>query len=264
MMPTILPLSDGASARLVEAGEGKPLVLIHGVGLRAEAWLPQIEALSRYGRVIAADMPGHGESDGLSEGAELADYVGWAAHLIEALDSGACSLAGHSMGAMIAAGLAIERPDLVRRLALLNCVHRRSPEARVAVLARAGEIAAGSMDKEAPLERWFGNDRTIVRSQVAGWLRQVDPKGYAAAYRAFARGDDVYADRLREIGCPALVLTGEGDANSTPEMSRAMAAQMPLGRALVIPGHRHMVNLTAPQAVNDALRGWLTTQEALQ
>ena len=62
--------------------------------------------------------------------------------VIEALGLGPVAVAGHSMGSLIAAGLAIERPDLVARAALLNGVHRRSPEARAAVLNRAADIAA--------------------------------------------------------------------------------------------------------------------------
>lgn len=264
MTSRTLRLSDGASVRLIEAGAGDPVLLIHGVGLRAEAWRPQIEALSRLARVAAVDMPGHGQSASLPKGALLPDYVAWAARLVEGLGLGPVSVAGHSMGSLIAAGLAIERPDLVRRVALLNAVHRRSPEARAAVMLRATEIAAGEASREAPLARWFRADESALRDEVAGWLRQADRQGYAAAYHAFAEGDVVYGDRLAEIRCPALVLTGDGDANSTPAMTRAMAATIPLGRAVVIAGHRHMVSLTAPGAVNDALKSWLAREEAVQ
>lgn len=261
MMLQTLRLSDGAAVRALIAGEGAPVVLIHGVGLRAEAWGPQIAALATDNRVIAVDMPGHGESDPLPDGARLPDYVGWAAQVIAALDQGPVSLAGHSMGAMIAAGVAVERPDLLARLALLNAVHRRSAEARAAVMARADQIAAGADGIDGPLSRWFGPEDAAVRAQVAGWLKGVSRPGYAAAYRAFAEGDGVYADRLQAIRCPALVLTGEGDGNSTPAMAQAMADAMPLGRAQVIAGHRHMMSLTAPDAVTTALRHWLTREE---
>jgi pimeloyl-ACP methyl ester carboxylesterase len=63
------------------------------------------------------------------------------------------------------------------------------------------------------------------------------------------------------IRCPLLVLTADGDANSTPAMTQAMAAMAPLGRAVVIEGHRHMVNLTAPDAVTAELQRWLNTKE---
>lgn len=261
MMSRTLPLSDGTLARVVEAGAGEPLLLIHGVGLRAEAWAPQIEALASVARMIAVDMPGHGGSDPLPGQPALADYVAWAARVIQALGLGPVSVAGHSMGSLIAAGLAVERPDLICRAALLNGVHRRSAEARAAVLARAAEIAAGGGGTEAPLGRWFSDDQADLRGLVAGWLQNVSAGGYAAAYSAFANGDAVYADRLGEIHCPLLVLTGDGDGNSTPAMTLAMAALAPMGRAVVINGHRHMVNLTAPAAVSAELQLWLATQE---
>ena len=70
-------------------------------------------------------------------------------------------------------------------------------------------------------------------------------------------GDDVFADDLHRIACPALFLTGADDPNSTAEMARTMALEAPMGQAVVIPNHRHMVNLTAPDIVNAALTDWL-------
>lgn len=261
MMSRTLRLSDGAPVRVIEAGAGAPLLLLHGVGMRAEAWAPQIAALASGAHVIAVDLPGHGESAALPGQPQLADYVTWAARVIQALALGPVAVAGHSMGALIAAGLAVEHPTLVCRAALLNGVHRRNTQARAAVLARAAEIAAGAGGIEAPLARWFTDDEADLRDKVAGWLRAVSASGYASAYRAFAEGDAVYADRLGEIRCPLLVLTGDGDANSTPAMTTEMAAMAPLGRAVVIKGHRHMVNLTAPDAVSAELQHWLSTKE---
>lgn len=259
MMSRILRLSDGAKATACEAGIGEPVLLIHGVGMRAETWAPQIAALSADHHVIAVDMPGHGGSDPLADGARLPDYVAWAARVVRALGLGPVNVVGHSMGALVAMGLAVEHPDLVRRLALLNAVLRRGPEARAAVEARADEIARGQGDRDVPLARWFGDTSAdqAARPMVANWLRSVDPRGYAAAYRAFAEGDCVYADRLGEIRCPTLALTGGLDANSTPAMTRAIAATTPQGEAVVIEDHRHMVNLTAPDTVSGALRHWL-------
>lgn len=265
MMSKTLRLSDGATVGLVEAGPtdraGEALLLIHGVGLNARAWAPQIASLSRTHRVLAVDMPGHGASSPLPDGAVLSDYVDWAARVILALNAGAVNVAGHSMGALIATGLAADYPELVRRVAVLNAVHRRTPEARAAVIARAEAMSKGDFDPTAPLDRWFTRDATDAapRAQVARWLAEVDPTGYAAAYRAFATGDETYADRWDAITCPALVLTADGDANSTPDMTRLMAATAPRGRAVVIEGHRHMVNLTAPDRVTAALRDWLAT-----
>lgn len=257
MMSRTLRLSDGRAVRALEAGEGPPVLLIHGVGMRAEAWGPQMAPLAAAHRVISVDMPGHGDSDPLPATARLPDFVAWAAAVIRTLGLGPVSVAGHSMGALVAAGLAVDHPEAVARVALLNAVYRRSDTARAAVLARAGQIAAGEGDPEAPLDRWFTPADAELRAQVADWLRRVDRAGYATAYRAFAEGDATYADRLGQIRCPALVLTADGDANSTPAMTAAMAAAIPGAKALVIPGHRHMLNLTAPDLVSRALLDWL-------
>lgn len=257
MTPQTLLLSDGARVRVLRAGAGLPVLMIHGVGLRAEAWAPQIAPLAREYAIYAIDMPGHGGSDPLAGAAELADYAGWAAQVIDAVGCGRMVVIGHSMGAMIAAALAIWHPARVTGVALLNPVYQRDTATRAAVLDRAAQIAAGHGNRTAPLDRWFDAGNHALRAQVGDWLRGVSQQGYAAAYAAFARGDLAYADHLHRIRCPLLALTGADDANSTPAMTETIAAQAPVGRAVVIPEHRHMVNLTAPDAVTRALRDWL-------
>ncbi|OCC06780.1 alpha/beta hydrolase [Labrys sp. WJW] len=246
-----------------EAGEGDALVLIHGVGMRLEAWMPQIERFSQTHRVVAVDMPGHGGSDGLPEGSAVTDFVAWFGRLLDDLKLDRVSLAGHSMGAMISGGAAASFPDRIARVAYLNGVYRRDPQAKAAVLARAKAIRADGVDKEGPLARWFDDEPNNRRARelTRSWLEQVDPRGYAVAYAAFAGGDETYAGCWPSVTCPALFLTGSGDPNSTPAMARAMAAAAPKGWARIIEGHRHMVNLTAPEAVNATLEEWLMAEE---
>lgn len=247
-----------------ELGQGESLVLIHGVGMQSAAWGPQIEHFGQSKRVIALDMPGHGGSSPLPKGAQLPDYVAWLYASLTALDTGPVNLAGHSMGALIAAGFAISHPQLTRRVAVLNGVHQRSADARAAVEARSDQIDElllnnGEIDIETPLTRWFGDSASdqIAREMVRPWLQAINLEGYATAYSAFARGDRTYASRWSEVECPMLALTGDGDPNSTPEMSRAMAASAQHGHVKVLEGHRHMVNLTAADAVNKILGDWL-------
>lgn len=239
------------------AGQGEPVVLIHGVGMQSAAWGPQIDALAATHHVIALDMPGHGGSDPLPESAELPDFVAWANEVLSKLNVGPVNLVGHSMGALIAGGLAIKHSDQVKRVAVVNGVYRRTADARQAVEDRAQEIRKGAIDLETPLRRWFLPQDQEAREQVAEWLSAVDPKGYATAYGAFARGDDTYATGWANVICPMLALTGDGDPNSTPEMSRAMADAAQDGEAVIIEDHRHMVNLTAPDVVTDILQTWL-------
>lgn len=240
-------------------GDGEPVVLVHGVGLRLEAWAPQIESLSQTHRVIALDLPGHGESDPIPAGSMLPQFVDWFLCALDELNIEAANVAGHSMGALIAGGAAISAPERARRVAMLSAVHRRDAAAAAAVRARAVEIAAGQLDRLAPLERWFEPDHRESEPcrLISQWLSAVDLAGYATAYGAFAEGDRHYADAWSCVTCPALFLTGELDANSTPQMSRELAAAVANGESYVVAGHRHMVNMTGPDEVNAALRRWL-------
>jgi (E)-2-((N-methylformamido)methylene)succinate hydrolase len=260
MLQTLQRSRTPSGAAYLDRGRGdETVVLIHGVGMRIEAWAPQIERLAEEFRVVAVDLPGHGLSAPLAQPPRLQNFVSWFETLLDELHLGPVNVAGHSMGALIATGIVATAPGKVKRVALLNGVHRRSAEARAAVEARADEIVTGRFDREAPLARWFSETEktTEAYALVHELLQTVDAEGYATAYRAFATGDAVYSDGWPTVGCPALFLTGDGDLNSTPDMAREMAAATPHGRAVIISGHRHMVNLTAPAQVNDVLRQWL-------
>lgn len=260
MMSTTLHLSNKDQlVHYVDQGEGEVLVLLHGVGMQAAAWKPQLDYFAKTHRVIAINMAGHGGSATLDYDSNLGDFVEWLHQVLVALDLTSVNIAGHSMGALIAGGYASTYPENVKRVALLNGVCRRSDQARDAVIARAEKISQGDLDIAGPLSRWFSDDpkEQSTKSEVEGWLSNVDPIGYDIAYRAFANGDALYADKWPEVTCPALFLTGDGDPNSTADMSRDMARLAPNGKACIIEGHRHMVNLTAPDLVNDALALWL-------
>lgn len=265
MMRKTQRLSDSQMrVSYLEAGEGAPLVLIHGVGMNAESWFPQIEALSAHFRVIAVDMPGHGESEAFSRPVTLPDYVAWLSEFLQQRPESRFAVAGHSMGALITAGLAIDYPALVSHAIVMSGVYRRSEAARQAVLQRAQELAAGNAQLDSPLARWFSDSEgeAALRDRVGGWLQQVNVQGYAAAYQAFASGDEVYADRWDEMQCPVLVLTGELDANSNPQMARMMAGAAPFGQAVIIANARHMVSLTDAERVNQEMIAFLTAPVA--
>lgn len=260
MLQTLQRSETRSGTTYVDRGHGgETVVLIHGVGMRSEAWAPQIDRLAENFRVIAVDLPGHGDTPLLGKPGLLPHFVEWFDRTLDELEIGPVNVAGHSMGALIATGMAATAAEKVRRVALLNGVYRRSEAARRAVEARADEIISGAFDREAPLARWFADDEKDSEAYALthALLDVVDPLGYAAAYEAFATGDLVYSDCWPRVTCPALFLTGDGDLNSTAEMAREMAAATPRGEPVVIEGHRHMVNLTAPEEVNRALIRWL-------
>ena len=107
----------------IDAGQGEAVVLIHGVGLNAEIWAPQIEALAKTHRVIALDMAGHGRSAPLPDGATLDDYVARLPGLLDGLGIASANVIGHSMGGLVALGFALAHPERALRVGVLNSVY---------------------------------------------------------------------------------------------------------------------------------------------
>ncbi|MGI9298336.1 MAG: alpha/beta fold hydrolase [Gammaproteobacteria bacterium] len=243
----------------LRAGGGAPMVLLHGVGLRAECWFPQIRALRRTHLVIAADLPGHGESARLSAPKPaLADFVDKIGGFVKTAAKGRAFLVGHSAGALIALSLAARFPERCRGVAALNAVYRRTPAARAAVRERAAALQNANADSAPTVARWFGEYPSGRAAKMAvlcrRWLDSADCHGYAALYRVFAEEERAADGALSALRVPALFLTGEKDANSTPAMSAAMAKIAPRGRAVVVRGAGHLAQLTHPAEVNAALR----------
>ncbi|MGH1412728.1 MAG: alpha/beta fold hydrolase [Pelagimonas sp.] len=255
MTSTTLPRSELAGLSAIEVGAGRPVLLLHGVGLQAEAWGAQIEMLSGGYHVIAPDMPGHGQSAGLSGQATLDDFVQAYIPVLKSLSEPAL-VVGHSMGAMIAFELAHRAAENVVGVVALNAIFKRSPEAAAAVQARANALDGITVPSPTPtLARWFDTSESPERRACDSWLRAVDPAAYKQAYTAFANGDGPKREALATLACPALFATGALEPNSTPAMSQAMAELAPFGRALIIEGAAHMMPMTHAPAVNDALLG---------
>ncbi len=253
MTSTIPRRSRTAGLAVMEAGKGHPVLLLHGVGLRAEAWQHQFAALSATYHVIAPDLPGHGASPRLSSDVTLDDFSKTLGRILGQLCEPAL-VVGHSMGAMIALQLAQTVPDKVAGVAALNAIYNRSPQAARAVQSRAASLDGVTVpNPDATLARWFGDAASESRTACEVWLRDVDPAGYKTAYMAFAKANGPRPDTLSALTCPACFMTGALEPNSTPEMSRAMAGLVPKGQVIIIEGAAHMMPLTHAGAVNTAL-----------
>lgn len=248
----------------IKSGNGPAIVLVHGVGLRAEAWFQQTEVLSQTHTVYAVDMPGHGESYLLeNEDAGLLEYVDAIAEFVEHEVCKPVIMMGHSMGAMIAIQFAARHQKFCRGALALNSIYRRTEQASAAVRQRAQSMLENpDLDRvSTPILRWFGENPQGKELEMlelcASWLNQASPSGYAKAYGIFSRHDGPDDSELNGIKVPLAFITGDRDSNSSAEMSRQMAALSPCGSFHVISRSRHMVQLTHPKEVNQLLLGFV-------
>lgn len=232
-------------------GVGPVLILLHGVGLKADAWKPLAELLKIDFNVHAIDLPGHGDSQGLNlDTPRLTDYSDPIVTYIKTLET-PVYLAGHSMGAMIALDIAIRFPDLIKSVVALNAIYQRSAEAAHAVQARAAslkDLSQADLNTDATLKRWFGDSPSGEGLEAAQfcktWLHETSITQYQQAYEIFAHHDGATQNQLSQLNLPALFITGSEEPNSTPTMSHKMAELSPLGIAKIIPGAAHMMPMT--------------------
>lgn len=253
MMWTTRPRSRIGYLSAVRAGQGPSVTLLHGVGLNADAWGAQIDALSGQYSVTAFDMAGHGDSAAMIKTQpDLTDYVNAVRDNI-ALPT---VIVGHSMGAMIALKLA-QDPAILGVVAL-NAIYQRTPSAHAAVRERAKQLRdENSFNPQPTLTRWFDDLTSPEAVACEHWLRSVPIDGYRAAYSVFADESGPTQSELQSLNKPALFITGGREQNSTPQMSSQMAETCPLGRAHIIDDAAHMMPMTHAREVNAHLSAFL-------
>lgn len=246
-------------------GEGPSLVLIHGVGLSRSMWAAQVPALIARFRVIAVDMPGHGESPAPSAEAGLETYAERVVEVLDHLSVDKATIVGFSMGALVARAMALRYRDRVEALILLNGVFNRSADVRATILARVDEVLAGGpgANIDGAIDRWFSPAfRQTNQSYLADLRKHFvanDPESYAITYRLFATEDRYGEAELGAIDVPTLVATGEFDIGSTPAMAEALAARIPGAICRIVPNARHMMPVEMPDATNALLLEFLTS-----
>ena len=222
------------------------IVLIHGLGLTRATWVGQIEELSKHHDVLTYDLAGHGESDMPSGKPNLTLYSTQLFHLLDMLSIGACHLVGFSLGGMINRRFAMNHPDRVLSLVILNSPHERSPEAQALVEKRAADTEGGGPGAtiDETLARWFTpaflTERPDVVAVIRDWVLANDPKSYAACRAILAHGVRELIRPEPAITHPALVVTCENDSGSTPAMSHAIASEINGAQVEIIPRLQHL------------------------
>lgn len=259
---------DGTAFRLAGPEDAPPVVLIHGLGLNQACWQWTVPALQDRYRVLTYDLYGHGESPPPPETPGLQLFSRQLRGLLDQCGFARAAIAGFSLGGMIARRFAQDAPGRTAALIVLHSPHRREPAAQQAILARVEQARreGPGATVEAALERWFTapfrEANPEMMDLVRGWVMANDKAVYHTIYRVLADGIDEIVAPDPPITCPALILTGDEDFGNGPEMTRAIAAEIPGARTVILRGLRHMALAEDPEAVNTPLRAFLDELDA--
>ncbi len=248
------------------AGEGPPLVLLHGALGDGRVWRRQLDALSDAFTVVAWDAPGCGQSSDPEEGLAFSDYAHYLAGFIGVLELERPHVLGLSFGGGLALELYHQYPGIPRTLILASAyaggAGSLSPEE---IEARLQGILALSKEPpgvvaEALLPTMFTpSTPAAVLEELEPILRDFHPRATRTMLRAFARAD--LREMLGTIEVPTLLLYGERDQRSPLRVAREMHAAIPGSKLVVIPGVGHVTNLEAPGAFHEAVRSFLREVE---
>ena len=232
-------------------GQGEPLVLIMGLGASTRGWDMQMPVFRRESQVVAFDNRGSGRSDKPARRYSIRLFAKDTAGLMEALGIASAHVYGVSMGGFIAQELALSYPQRVRTLVLgsTSCGGRQAVAALpkhltlMATLPSLGPQEAA--EKGLPLlysDEFIARkrDELIARSLAEAELRS-PPDAFGRQVQAAMR-HKAY-DRLPQIRCPTLVISGSDDKIVLIENSRILAERIPSAELIVLPkaGHGYLV-----------------------
>lgn len=254
-MPGVTPPGPGAAGALpftMERGEGPPLLMLVGLGGRADFWSAQMDRLSGSRRCLSFDH--RTDADRLPEdpAALVGQYAADALAVLDAHGIERADIIGHSLGGAIAQHLAIHAPGRVHRL-ILSATWAGPTEPFLALFALRRAVLEG-LGPRAYLEQgtWLGNPGWWVMENFAALNHSIAGRlaAFAGVRTECARMDAVTAHDLRahvgQICAPTLVVCGRDDAITPLPLSAELASLIPGARIEVLPTGGHFAPVTVP------------------
>jgi 3-oxoadipate enol-lactonase len=244
-------------------GQGELLLFIHGLGSSTRDWEKQVAFFSRRYQVITFDVRGHGRSDKPPGPYRVSLFAADTAALIKALGIDPAHVVGLSMGGMIAFQLAIDTPNLVKSLVIVNSGPEfvpRSFKDRLWILQRLLVVRLLGMDNLGKVlgKRLFPkpDQKHLRRMMIERWAEN-DKRAYLAAFRAIVGWSVV--QRLGEIGCPVLVVAADQDYTPV-SFKEAYVTKLQDAELAIISDSRHLTPVDRPEQFNEVLMTFLSKQ----
>ena len=242
-------------------GQGPPLMLLHCLGVDHRLWDLACAGLECDFTLLAYDFPGHGEAPVPAGPYGIEQLSAQLETLLRRAGIARASLAGISLGGLVAQDFAARRPDLIDKLVLIDTTPRYTDEMRGMWAQRAAQARQAGVRALIPglLDIWFtkeflaGNPEAV--RYVRGCFENCSGEGYALACEALAAAD--LRDGAPRIKAPALVVCGQQDIPSFLDSARWLAANITGARLEWLGPARHCSILEQPDSFRKILREFL-------
>ena len=250
---------DGMSLAYAQAGQGAPLVLLHGFLCDARCWRHQLADLSSDFTVIAWDAPGAGGSSDPPDAFTLADWSRCLEQFLDALEIERPYLLGLSWGGVLAQEFYIRHPERVSRLVLADTYAGWSGSFAPSVVSQ--RLSRCEHDSHLPpdefVARWVPEMFSAeappgLLAELATVFRGFHPHGFRLMAKSLADADT--RGFLVRIDVPTLLLWGEQDSRSPASVAHELQRTIPRSELHFIPQAGHVSNMEQPAAFNAHVR----------
>jgi pimeloyl-ACP methyl ester carboxylesterase len=272
----------GGTLAYTAAGSGEPLLLIHGLGGTRRTWRHLIGPLAATHRVIAVDLPGHGDSEAPAGDYSLGAHAAAMRDLLVALGHPSATVVGHSLGGGIAMQFAYQFPERTSRLILISSgglgreltltLRAATLPGAPTVVSALAQLPEGLTRRLLPVVAMLPG---LVARQDAGPLAEglhglADARHRHAFIRTARgvidwRGQTVSAAPLLGLlgELPVLLIWGSEDKTIPPHHHQSIARQLPDPQLVEITGAGHYPHETDPAALLPAIRQFLVSTTPL-
>ena len=242
-------------------GDGPWLTMSHSLACDLSMWDVQAKALAKHFKVLRYDTRGHGQSSAPQGPYSLDTLAQDAYALLQHLGIQKTHWVGLSLGGMIGQAFTLAHPETISSLVLADTTSRGVPNAAAMWADRAKAARTQGMQSllQPTLARWFTpashESGLPAIQQIAQVILGTPPEGYAGCCEAIAGLD--FTERLAAIHCPTLVMVGDQDQGTPPDMSRIIHQHIPGSELLLIANAAHLANVEQPEAFTQGLLNFL-------
>ena len=234
--------------------KGIPIVFIHGVGLDHSIWEPQADAFENT--VLIYDILGHGKTPLNKNNVSFDDFSDQLLNLMNDLKIEKIHLVGFSIGSLIARNFATKFDERLQSLTLLCSIFNRSNEEQKIVKDRFEQTKKDNSLPKTSIKRWFTDDylnnHPEISKKVGSILENNNMSNFIKIYSLFVHHKD--EERFESIKAKTLVMTGEGDVGSTPEMSKNLSKKFTNSTLKIIPVGKHLCSIECSDDVNNTIK----------